>query len=74
MQTDASPMFSQAWTHDSAPMWIAPPTSQWTCTTTLLPVSRRTHRNSLSVPRRHTEIWSTTTISPESRTHFGWLP
>ncbi len=33
--------------HGSGPMWIASPSSQWTCTTYSLPVSRRT-RNELS--------------------------
>jgi hypothetical protein len=28
--------------HGSGPMWFAPPSSQWTCTTYSLPVSRRT--------------------------------
>ena len=28
--------------HDSGPMWFAIPSSQWTCTTYSLPVSRRT--------------------------------
>src|SRR6267143_3099968 len=37
--TDASPMFSRTCTHGSGPMWIATPSSQWTCTTYSLPVS-----------------------------------
>jgi hypothetical protein len=39
---DASPLPSRATTHGSGPMWIATPSSQWTCTTYSLPVSRRT--------------------------------
>ena len=40
---DASPLPSRADTHGSGPMWLATPSSQWTCTTYSLPVSRRTN-------------------------------
>ena len=40
--TDASPTPSRVPTHGSGPMWIATPSSQWTCTIYSLPVSRRT--------------------------------
>lgn len=40
---DASPLPSRADTHGSGPMWVATPSSQWTCTTYSLPVSRRTN-------------------------------
>jgi len=40
---NASPKPSRATAHDSGPMWIATPSSKWTCTTNSLPVSRRTH-------------------------------
>src|SRR3954453_10305020 len=40
--TDASPAPSRAPAHGLGPMWIATPSSQWTCTTYSLPVSRRT--------------------------------
>jgi len=36
---DASPTPSRRPTHGSEPMWIATPSSQWTCTTYSLPVS-----------------------------------
>ncbi|AJZ56994.1 hypothetical protein OI25_7509 [Paraburkholderia fungorum] len=39
---DASPTSSQMPAHGSEPMWFAIPSSQWTCTTYSLPVSRRT--------------------------------
>jgi hypothetical protein len=39
---DASLPSSRTATHGSGPMWIATPSSQWTCTTYSLPVSRRT--------------------------------
>src|SRR4029077_1287501 len=39
---DASPTPSRAPAHGSGPMWIATPSSWWTCTTYSLPVSRRT--------------------------------
>jgi hypothetical protein len=39
---DASPGPSRGPTHGSGPMWIATPSSRWTCTTYSLPVSRRT--------------------------------
>src|SRR5690349_14860986 len=39
---DASPTASRRPAHGSGPMWIATPSSQWTCTTYSLPVSRRT--------------------------------
>ena len=40
--TDASPTSSRMSAHGSGPMWFATPSSQWTCTTYSLPVSRRT--------------------------------
>jgi len=40
--TDASPTPSRLPAHGSGPMWLAIPSSQWTCTTSSLPVSRRT--------------------------------
>ena len=40
---DASPLPSRTDTHGSGPMWVATPSSQWTCTTYSLPVSRRTN-------------------------------
>lgn len=40
--TDASPTTSRWPAHGSGPMWFAIPSSQWTCTTDSLPVSRRT--------------------------------
>ncbi len=40
---DASPLPSRADTHGLGPMWVATPSSQWTCTTYSLPVSRRTN-------------------------------
>ncbi len=43
--TDASPMSSRTPAHGSGPTWIATPSSQWTCTTYSLPVSRRTNCN-----------------------------
>ena len=39
---NASPCTSRCTAHDSGPMWFATPSSQWTCTTYSLPVSRRT--------------------------------
>ncbi|MDH6147539.1 hypothetical protein OKW46_001461 [Paraburkholderia sp. WSM4179] len=39
---DASPTSSRTPAHGSGPMWFAIPSSQWTCTTYSLPVSRRT--------------------------------
>src|ERR1700719_4563683 len=39
---DASPKSSRMPAHGSGPMWFAIPSSQWTCTTYSLPVSRRT--------------------------------
>src|SRR5436190_19872949 len=39
---DASPASLRMPTHGSGPMWIATPSSYWTCTTYSLPVSRRT--------------------------------
>jgi hypothetical protein len=39
---DASPTSSRAPAHGSGSMWFAIPSSQWTCTTYSLPVSRRT--------------------------------
>jgi len=41
--TDASPTSSRTPAHGSGPMWIATPSSRWTCTTYSLPVSRRTN-------------------------------
>ncbi|MGF6960930.1 hypothetical protein QFZ97_006886 [Paraburkholderia youngii] len=38
---DASPTSSRMPAHGSGPMWFAIPSSQWTCTTYSLPVSRR---------------------------------
>src|SRR5215471_1630894 len=40
--TDASPTSSRMPAHGLGPMWVATPSSQWTCTTYSLPVSRRT--------------------------------
>jgi len=40
--TDASTPPSRVTPHGSGPMWVATPSSQWTCTTYSLPVSRRT--------------------------------
>ena len=40
--TDASRASSRMHAHGSGPMWFATPSSQWTCTTYSLPVSRRT--------------------------------
>ncbi len=40
---DASPLPSRADTHGLGPMWVATPSSQWTCTTYSLPISRRTN-------------------------------
>ena len=40
--TDASPASSRMTAHGLGPMWFATPSSQWTCTTYSLPVSRRT--------------------------------
>src|SRR5262249_21220982 len=40
--TDASSASLRTPTHGSGPMWIATPSSWWTCTTYSLPVSRRT--------------------------------
>src|ERR1700740_2565733 len=40
--TDASPTSSRMPAHGLGPMWAATPSSQWTCTTYSLPVSRRT--------------------------------
>ena len=37
-----TPPPSRTTAHGSGPMWIATPSSQWTCTTYSLPVSRRT--------------------------------
>ena len=48
---DASPLPSRADTHGSGPMRIATPSSQWTCTTYSLPVSRRTNYTG-SIPLR----------------------
>src|SRR6516225_6541599 len=39
---DASPTASRMPAHGLGPMWAAIPSSQWTCTTYSLPVSRRT--------------------------------
>src|SRR6516165_1096948 len=39
---DASPTSSRVPAHGLGPMWVATPSSQWTCTTYSLPVSRRT--------------------------------
>src|SRR5262249_10383034 len=39
---DASPTSSRMPAHGLGPMWVAAPSSQWTCTTYSLPVSRRT--------------------------------
>src|SRR5262249_42753608 len=39
---DASPTSSRMPAHGLGPMWVATPSSQWTCTTYSLPVSRRT--------------------------------
>src|SRR5262249_8371968 len=39
---DASPTSSRMPAHGLGPMWVATPSSQWTCTTCSLPVSRRT--------------------------------
>ena len=39
---NASPTPSRVPAHDSGPMRVATPSSQWTCTTYSLPVSRRT--------------------------------
>ena len=62
--TDASPASSRMTAHGSGPMWFATPSSQWTCTTYSLPVSRRTcvrtlrnasaqcRRQALTHPRR----------------------
>ena len=36
--------------HGSGPMWFATPSSQWTCTTYSLPVSRRTLKMSITAP------------------------
>ena len=49
---NASPTPSRAPTHDSAPMRLATPSSQWTLTTYSLPVSRRTPNPPLSGDRR----------------------
>ena len=40
--TDASPTSSRMPAHGLGSMWVATPSSQWTCTTYSLPVSRRT--------------------------------
>lgn len=48
--TDASPPPSRTTAHGSGPMRIATPSSQWTCTTYSLPVSRRTLTNSAEYP------------------------
>src|SRR5437870_89031 len=45
---DASSLPSRPATHGSGPMWIATPSSQWTCTTYSLPVSRRTSSESFA--------------------------
>ena len=45
---DASPTSSRMPAHGSGPMWFATPSSQWTCTTYSLPVSRRTCVKTLS--------------------------
>ena len=37
-----SPTSSRMPAHGLGPMWVATPSSQWTCTTYSLPVSRRT--------------------------------
>src|SRR5262249_42169306 len=39
---DASPTSSRMPAHGLGPMWVATPSSQWTCTTYSVPVSRRT--------------------------------
>src|SRR3954451_7240 len=39
---DASPRPSRTGAHGSGPMWVATPSSRRTCTSYLLPVSRRT--------------------------------
>ena len=39
---DASPTSLRMPAHGLGPMWVATPSSQWTCTTYSLPVSRRT--------------------------------
>ena len=44
---DASPTSSRMPAHGSGPMWFAIPSSQWTCTTYSLPVSRRTRVKTL---------------------------
>ena len=50
--TDASPTPSRMPAHGSGPMWFATPSSQWTCTTYSLPVSRRTTRCSPEIGGR----------------------
>ena len=45
---DASPSPSRTTPHGSGPMWSATPSSQWTCTTHSLPVSRRTPQSTQS--------------------------
>ena len=41
--------------HGSGPMWFATPSSQWTCTTYSLPVSRRT-QTTFSCSSDHTAL------------------
>src|SRR5215472_754231 len=47
---DASPTSSRMPAHGLGPMWVATPSSQWTCTTCSLPVSRRTRVKSPCTP------------------------
>src|SRR5450631_1685264 len=49
--TDASPTSSRMPAHGSGPMWFATPSSQWTCTTYSLPVSRRTPKKTVQLAR-----------------------
>ena len=78
--TDASTSPSRVTPHGSGPMWVATPSSQWTCTTYSLPVSRRTL---LSIPKGHSAIevysngtlaWDTSSVPLGSIRVFGTTP
>jgi len=68
--TDASPTPSRAPAHGSEPMWFAIPSSQWTCTTYSLPVSRRTD-NYLDARRRRAMLRTGSRASVLWKVHLG---
>ena len=52
--------------HGSGPMWFATPSSQWTCTTYSLPVSRRTINIDDAQKRHSRATWPATSASRRS--------